>query len=378
MNIHAQAADNRRPAPQAVAPIGVSVVICSYNGAPRLPRALEHLARQDAPADLRWEVIVVDNASTDDTGETARRCWAASHAAQLRVVSEPQLGLSFAKQRGIAEARYEFVGFVDDDSWVCPGWVRTALEVCLQHPEAGAVAGIIEAAFETRPPRWFEHYQGWFGVWTGVSEPCDVSDAAGGLCGDGMVLRKSAWEELLRSGFRMHWTGNRGDAFNGGEDEEISVALRLAGWRLWCDPRLRLKQFLPAAKLDWRLLRLRARDAGSGSIDLHPYYLALRQQQESGGAPFHALLDKVPPQWLWRALWGLKDLLRRPATLLLMPFFPLEGCEPVLAAESALGRIKRLVKLRGAYDSMLRQVRRRRKDKSAVSGLALDLAQKRE
>jgi hypothetical protein len=279
----------------------------------------------------------------------------------MRVVSEPRLGLAYAKQRGIAEASYEFVGFVDDDSWVSPQWVRAALEVCEAHPEAGAVGGIIEAAFETAPPRWFEAHQGWFGVGSGLSEPCDVSEAVGGLCGDGMILRKSAWEDLLRRGFRMRSTGNQGDAFNGGEDEEMSVALRLAGWRLWCDPRLRLQQFLPAGKLDWRLVRLRARNAGVSSIDLHPYYLALRQQQERGRVSPNALLERLPPQWLWRALWGLKDLLRRPATLLLMPFFGLEGREQVLAAEAAFGRIKRLLDLRGSYDLMVRQVRQSQK-----------------
>jgi hypothetical protein len=68
----------------ATAPLGVSVVICSYNGALRLATVLSHLAAQEAGAGTPWEVIVVDNASTDGTADTARRCWPAGHAAPMR------------------------------------------------------------------------------------------------------------------------------------------------------------------------------------------------------------------------------------------------------------------------------------------------------
>ena len=57
-------------------------------------------------------------------------------------------------------------------------------------------------------------------------------------------------------------------SLNGCEDEELSLALRLAGWRFWYDPRLRLRQFLTADKLDWRHLRRRARNEGVSSVAL--------------------------------------------------------------------------------------------------------------
>lgn len=338
------------------APAGISVVICSHNGASLLPPVLAHLAGQDASGGVDWEIIVIDNASTDDTGEVARRCWPASSRIALRVVLEPRLGLSYAKQRGIGEARYEFVAFVDDDSWLDPQWVRTALEVCLTHPEAGAIRGIIELECEITPPPWLGANQGWFGVWPDLPGPCEVTEMPGGLCGDGMILRKSAWHDLQTKGFRFTLTGNRGGSLNGCEDEELSLALRLAGWRFWYDPRLRLRQFLTADKLDWRHLRRRARNEGISSVALDPYYVALRRLGPAGTSGPKAIVDNLPAQWLWRSLWGFKDLARRPATLLMMPFLTLEGREQVLKVEAALSRIKQLLKLRGAYDLMVRQI----------------------
>ena len=54
---------------------GVSVVVCTHDGAARLPATLAHLVSQTVPAGLAWEVVVVDNASTEATGTVAREAW---------------------------------------------------------------------------------------------------------------------------------------------------------------------------------------------------------------------------------------------------------------------------------------------------------------
>src|SRR5947207_1388488 len=92
--------------------LGVSVAICSHNGEKRLAPVLAHLKVQRA-AQIPWEVIVIDNASSDRTAEVARACWADNARVALRLVREPQLGLSHARLRAIIEARYELVSFID-------------------------------------------------------------------------------------------------------------------------------------------------------------------------------------------------------------------------------------------------------------------------
>jgi len=80
--------------------LGVSIVICCHNSARLLPKTLSHLKRQRVPDGLSWEVVIVDNASTDDTGRIARGCWAEGGPVCLRVIREPRLGLSYARERG--------------------------------------------------------------------------------------------------------------------------------------------------------------------------------------------------------------------------------------------------------------------------------------
>src|ERR1700719_3404911 len=97
-------AENRGVAaahPPIVAPLGVSIVVCCFNSASRLSEAfaqtLAHLAAQETTAETRWEVIVVDNASTDDTAQVAQKSWPRQLEDSLQVVGEPRLGLSYAR-----------------------------------------------------------------------------------------------------------------------------------------------------------------------------------------------------------------------------------------------------------------------------------------
>ena len=72
---------------------------------------LAHLSVQKNIRGVSWEVIVVDNASTDNTIEVATRCWPSDAPASLRVVREPRIGLINARVRGFAEASYEMREF---------------------------------------------------------------------------------------------------------------------------------------------------------------------------------------------------------------------------------------------------------------------------
>src|SRR6516165_10294953 len=119
---------------------GLSIVICCYNGGSRLPPTLAHLKVQDQ-APVPWEIVLVDNASTDNTVEVARSCWK-DGPVPLRVVYEPQLGTRYARERGLQEATYSLVGFVDDDNWVKRDWVTTAYEIMSSDRKLGALSSI--------------------------------------------------------------------------------------------------------------------------------------------------------------------------------------------------------------------------------------------
>jgi glycosyltransferase involved in cell wall biosynthesis len=117
---------------------GVSAVICCHNSARRLPQTLRHLAAQLVPEKIDWEVIVVDNASTDRTADVARANWPRDARTPIRVVLEPGIGLSNARKRGFLEARHNIVSFIDDDNWVCPEWIELVSNIMTNHPDIAA------------------------------------------------------------------------------------------------------------------------------------------------------------------------------------------------------------------------------------------------
>ncbi len=81
--------------------LGVSVVICCHNSAILLPQTIAHLKRQRVDRGLEWEVLVVDNASSDSTVQVARQCWGADVPAAMRIVCESRLGLCYARERAL-------------------------------------------------------------------------------------------------------------------------------------------------------------------------------------------------------------------------------------------------------------------------------------
>jgi glycosyltransferase involved in cell wall biosynthesis len=108
--------------------IEASIVVCTHNRGPLLAETVESLLRQRFPSG-RFEIIVVDNASTDETAEIlaglARR-----HPGEVRGVREETLGLSHARNRGLREARGRVIAFTDDDARACDRWLGSLVEAC--------------------------------------------------------------------------------------------------------------------------------------------------------------------------------------------------------------------------------------------------------
>lgn len=334
--------------------LGVSVVICCHNSAQRLPQTLSHLAAQEL-TDVVWEVIVIDNASTDETARVARESWSQSSPAPLRIINEPRLGLSYARRRGFKEALYEFVCFVDDDNWVCPEWVQTVSHVMTTHQDVGACGGFIEEVCEDTPPWWFERYKNGYAPGAqGQEEGGDVTWRLF-LMGAGLTIRKAAWQRLVDCGFRFLLVGRQGAALTAGEDHELCHALCLAGWRLWYEPRLRLNHFLPRNRLRWRLLRKQSRGAGRCEAVLG-LYLSTFSNPEPNSA-IRKLLKSIKEAWLWQILVSIRYLARRPFRLLWSFVYSFEGDYHIIWVERQLGKFLELLARRRMHRPDFQEIR---------------------
>ena len=318
----------------------VSVVVPTHNRSDLLPETLSHIAAQRPPPELAWEVVVVDNGSTDDTAEVARAAWPEDAPVGIRVVREPELGLSHAHLHGFAEARGELVSWVEDDNWIAPDWVELVWQTMREHPEVGACGGFNEPDCEGGAPSWFADHQSAFA--TGPQgDGGDITEGRGYLWGAGLTVRKSAWRHLIDNGFRPLLVDRRGSAnYNSGGDSEICFALRLSGWRLWFEPRLRLRHHLLRHRLDWSYLRRLVRGVGASSLGLDPYLRALGDPAAAG----------LSASWSVEARKVFAHLRPQSRRIWEMSRHPCEGDEDVLSLEAGLGRLRALIRKRRRYD----------------------------
>ena len=130
----------------------ISVVIGTYNRCRMLPRALESVLAQDAGG-VGFEVIVVDNNSTDDTRGAVESFISRGHS-NLRYIFEGRQGVSYARNTGIAHARAPVIAFTDDDVRVAPDWVANIKRAFEEHPEVDYVGGRVLPLWEGEPPAW--------------------------------------------------------------------------------------------------------------------------------------------------------------------------------------------------------------------------------
>lgn len=328
-------------------PAGVSVIICCHNSAARLPPTLQHLAAQHVPKEIPWEVIVVDNASTDDTAAVAKACWPAGAPARLQVVEEPRPGLRFARDRGQAASCFPILSFIDDDNWVGPNWVLLVSEIMSSRPDVAACGGVSEAVCEVPAPPWFERYGYCYAVGPQGGREEDPAGPRPQLWGAGLSLRRSALDELLTKGFKPLAVGRQGKQLGAGEDTELCLALRLAGWTLWYDPRLRLKHYIPANRLRWGYLRGLVR--GFGATVMDPYWYEADEKQKALPAwrrswpivvlrELRALPGRLPGWWRGRGGGG-------------------EGDDRVVDTDRAFARLGALLRGAGSFGDRCRTVR---------------------
>ena len=99
-----------------------TVIICTYNRSSNLPKCIEYLERQQGTDGFQWEVLIVDNNSSDDTSQVVEKL-AADSSVDLRYVFEEKQGLNHARNRGIEESDSRYFCYVDDDILVATNWL---------------------------------------------------------------------------------------------------------------------------------------------------------------------------------------------------------------------------------------------------------------
>ena len=126
----------------------ITVAICTWNRCALLERTLECMTGLAIPADVKWELLIVDNNCTDDTVTVAGRF---ATRLPVRIVREPQPGLSHARNTAIQSATGSYIVFTDDDVLVDSEWLAAFAAAAGQFPAAAAFGGPIHPWF-AKPP----------------------------------------------------------------------------------------------------------------------------------------------------------------------------------------------------------------------------------
>lgn len=231
--------------------VHITVAIPTYNGEQRLPELLRRLQAQIGVERLNWEVLVVDNNSTDATAAIVQ-AFSADFPCPLRYCFESVQGAGAARQRAIREASSELIGFLDDDNWPMPDWVAAAYEFAQQHPQAGAYCSRISADYEVEPPPSFQRLQLFLAINERGSQPSLYDSRHPVLPSTaGLVVRKTAWLETVPSALpsHRHWL-KRADGNDCSEDVEALTYMQRSDWEIWYNPAMQTRHQIPARRLE--------------------------------------------------------------------------------------------------------------------------------
>ncbi|MET3979695.1 glycosyltransferase involved in cell wall biosynthesis [Mucilaginibacter sp. UYP25] len=223
---------------------GISVIICCYNGATQLPQTLRHLALQVVSPAINWEVIVIDNASTDDTFTVASAEWQQYDLPNIdfTVLSETRPRKYHALSTGVDKAKYEYIVICDDDNWLSNNYINEAFQIINSNPLLAAVGGQGIAVSDIDIPVWFWDCQNSYAVGKPNASSADIT-AKGYLWGAGMILRRSLYKEVNRD-LPAILLGPSQNETARAEDIELCMRFVLAGYRLYYDEALVFSHYI--------------------------------------------------------------------------------------------------------------------------------------
>jgi glucosyl-dolichyl phosphate glucuronosyltransferase len=223
----------------------ITVILCTYNRAQSLRKALDSVALSKLPESAEWEVLVVDNRSTDTTPTVVKEV-SGLYPGRFRYFFEPKSGKSHALNAGIGAARGSILAFMDDDVIVEADWLHNLTSGLRGDKWVGA-GGRIFPVWKSSPPDWLP-IEDRYGLAPLVM--FDLGPEAGPLFespfGTNMAFRKDVFEKygLFRTDLGPMPKGEIR-----GEDSEFAQRLLNAGEPLRYEPSAVVHHEVPEKRL---------------------------------------------------------------------------------------------------------------------------------
>jgi glycosyltransferase involved in cell wall biosynthesis len=233
------------------ASLDATILIATYNRAAMLHETLLSLTRLQVRAGRTWEVIVIDNNSSDDTRAVVERV-APEFPVELRYVFEGRQGRSSALNTGITLARGKVLAFTDDDVQVAPVWLDAACDALNgDDPRLAYAGGPVRPIWETPPPAWLDRTRG--DLWGTIAiqdhgpESFVYEERHRVPLGANMATRREFFDTV--GTFRADLGRSSGTLVLGQEVPEILLRARQAGLRGVYVPAMEVHHHVPARRL---------------------------------------------------------------------------------------------------------------------------------
>jgi len=325
---------------------GISIIVCCYNSAKRLPETLDHLINQ-VNSGFDWEIIIVDNASIDDTNKVASDILSSAFpSTKFKIFIEPVAGLSNARRKGYLNSKYDYLLFCDDDNWLNENYVQIAFDTLEKSENIGILGGFGEAVFEKKKPEWFDTYQLNFAVGVQSSSLSELSKTET-VYGAGFIVRKKIFQKLDSIGFQSLLSDRKGTDLMSGGDTEICYVTKYLGYEIYYSNRLRFKHLMPEGRMNWQYLKQLHYGFGRSRLYLQAYK-HMEAMNEIPGANLRY------PFWFDKYIHQLKELISLIPNIL----FKLNeiGNDNVLKYHAMRGELYELRRLRSKYRKIFEEI----------------------
>ncbi len=257
---------------------GISVILCTYNGATKLPKTIKRLAMQQVPDTIPWEIIFVDNNSSDGSTEAAKAAWSAEQMDHVPFIClrESRPAKYYALQTAMTHARYGYFVICDDDNWLEEHYLSRMFTLLEAHPEVGAIGGqgipVPEEGIGL--PDWFPEYSEGYAVGKQGLETGDVTKR-GYLWGAGLGSRTAVYRAIYAK-YPSFLLLHDDPSILSTEDTEYCLRLVLRGYRLYYDEQLIFRHLIPKEKLTKEFMRSLYKKNHEGFVITGKYYLAIK------------------------------------------------------------------------------------------------------
>ncbi|NOT26803.1 MAG: glycosyltransferase [Acidobacteria bacterium] len=243
-------------------PMRIVVAICTWNRCELLRQTLEGLKALVIPADVTWEVLVVNNNCTDATDSVVAEF---TRMLPVRLVHEQVPGLSNARNRALRESRADYIVFTDDDVQVESGWLHAFVEAARTWPAAAVFGGPVHPWFPVLPdPELFEAFPAIRNGFCGIDHRRLLGPLPSPLrlTGANMAFKLDTLGTLQ---FDPALGVNQA-SLGGSEETAYITALRARGEEVVWVPSMLLRHYVDPARMQLGYLIRLARDRGRSAV----------------------------------------------------------------------------------------------------------------